>query len=173
MSIEQIQLSRAVATMPLTVTIGRARKDAVSLVYYSKGTRSRAEAYGTENRGSRSTSWWLGSLERRIAESGCEIPVLRDIAAPAGVPTACCEVTSTQGFVMSGLLPFGEKKLLTKKEVAYHLGICPRTVEREIARNRFPRPMRIRGKRLFDKGEIDSYVARLKSERDDPAGGVP
>lgn len=59
-----------------------------------------------------------------------------------------------------------ERKLLTLKDAAGQLAICRRTLEREIARGRFPRPVKIGSGVRIPVGDLDVYLERLESERD-------
>lgn len=53
---------------------------------------------------------------------------------------------------------------LTLKEVAFRLQICRRTLEREIAAGRFPRPLKIgRSVRVLES-DLQAYLERLRSE---------
>lgn len=86
-----IQLSRGVATKGLTVTVSRARTQEVSPYTKKRSLLPRRGLRRGKEGFQKITSRWLGPLERRIAESGREMPVMREFAAPAGVPRACCE----------------------------------------------------------------------------------
>lgn len=58
--------------------------------------------------------------------------------------------------------------LLTLKEVAVRLRVCPRTIQREIAEGRFPSPIRIGRSVRFLETDLDAYLASLKAARPTP-----
>lgn len=55
--------------------------------------------------------------------------------------------------------------LLNALETAKALGICRRTLEREIQRGRFPRPVKIGSASRWPLADVSSYVATLTAER--------
>jgi predicted DNA-binding transcriptional regulator AlpA len=55
--------------------------------------------------------------------------------------------------------------LLTVRETARRLGIARRTLEREVARGNFPSPVKIGAKSLYFIEDIQSYLAKLKEQR--------
>ncbi len=61
--------------------------------------------------------------------------------------------------------PTSEHWLLTIQEVAARLGICRRTLEREINRGRFPRPFKIGKSSRWEVGDVVAYIERLGRER--------
>ena len=65
----------------------------------------------------------------------------------------------------SALSPEGER-LLSVKETAQRLGICRRTLEREVAAKKFHRPLKMRGKSVYFLSDVVDYLAKLKAERD-------
>lgn len=69
---------------------------------------------------------------------------------------------------MSALVEFGDRKLVTVKEVAYALRVCRRTLEREVARGKFPRPLKIGAKSLYRTTDIEHYLAKLEGRRESP-----
>ena len=60
----------------------------------------------------------------------------------------------------------GESRLRSVKEAARRLGVCRRTLEREVCRKKFPPPMKIGAKSVYCVSDVDAYVARLREERD-------
>lgn len=63
--------------------------------------------------------------------------------------------------------PLPEKdSLLTVNETAQRLSICRRTLEREVARKKFPPPVKIGGKSLYFLADVVGHLSRLKAERD-------
>jgi excisionase family DNA binding protein len=59
-------------------------------------------------------------------------------------------------------------RVLTVKEVAAHFRVCRRTIEREIASGRFPRPLKIGRSLRFAEADLRTYVAKLKGESASP-----
>jgi predicted DNA-binding transcriptional regulator AlpA len=55
--------------------------------------------------------------------------------------------------------------LLSPKAAAKALGICRRSLEREIARGKFPRPLKIGSSSRFRWEDITQYLERLTRER--------
>jgi predicted DNA-binding transcriptional regulator AlpA len=55
--------------------------------------------------------------------------------------------------------------LLSPKATAKMLGICTRTLTREIARGRFPPPLKIRSSSRFHLNDVTQYLERLLRER--------
>ena len=55
--------------------------------------------------------------------------------------------------------------LLTIKQVAESLGVCTRTIWREISQRRFPAPLPIRGAARWPASDVAEYIERLKRER--------
>jgi excisionase family DNA binding protein len=55
-------------------------------------------------------------------------------------------------------------ELITIAQAAKRLTVCRRTIEREIARGRFPRPVRIGRALRVPVTELQAYVARLQAE---------
>jgi excisionase family DNA binding protein len=55
-----------------------------------------------------------------------------------------------------------DSEYLTIKEVAAHFRVCRRTIEREIAAGRFPRPLAIGRSLRFTQEDLRGYVAKLK-----------
>lgn len=62
--------------------------------------------------------------------------------------------------------------LLSIREVAQRLGICRRTLEREIIRGHFPRPLKIGKASRWEVGDVVGYIERLGRERS-PDGAAP
>ena len=57
-------------------------------------------------------------------------------------------------------------ELLTKKEVARKFGVCVRTIERYLALNQLPVPIRLpRGHLRWWRKDIDEYLERLRALR--------
>jgi predicted DNA-binding transcriptional regulator AlpA len=67
----------------------------------------------------------------------------------------------------------GEPWLLSIGEVAGRLRICRRTLEREINRGRFPRPLKIGKASRWEVGDVVSYIARLTQQRGPEASAAP
>lgn len=65
------------------------------------------------------------------------------------------------------------KRLLPIPEAAEFLGISPRTIQNDLSRKVFPiKPVRYRGKVLFRREDLDSYVDSLRAgEECDPVSG--
>lgn len=62
-----------------------------------------------------------------------------------------------------------EERLLKLEEVAGILGVCRRTVERLIARQQLPVPVRIGRISRIPASDVAAYIEQLKQERgDDP-----
>lgn len=55
--------------------------------------------------------------------------------------------------------------LLTSKQVALALGVCRRTLEREISRGRFPRPMKVGKSSRWPASDLQAYLDLLNRER--------
>jgi excisionase family DNA binding protein len=55
---------------------------------------------------------------------------------------------------------------LTPKEVAARLRVCRRTIEREIASGRFPRPLKVGRCSRFTESDLAGYEQKLREERD-------
>ena len=55
--------------------------------------------------------------------------------------------------------------LLTRKEAAERLAISKRTLEREIARGKFPRPLKIGRSSRWPASDVLQYLERLSRER--------
>jgi excisionase family DNA binding protein len=53
---------------------------------------------------------------------------------------------------------------LTLKEAAFRLHVCRRTLEREIAAQRFPRPVKIGRSVRVPESDLQAYLAKLRSE---------
>lgn len=70
---------------------------------------------------------------------------------------------------MSSVIPMQEKFLLSVREAAHRLGVSRRTLEREVCRKKFPPPMKIGAKSVYLVSDVESYVARLKADRDSAA----
>jgi excisionase family DNA binding protein len=58
--------------------------------------------------------------------------------------------------------------LLTLKEVAARLRMCPRSIQRKIAEGSFPAPIRIGRSVRFLESELEAYVNALKAARPTP-----
>jgi excisionase family DNA binding protein len=58
-----------------------------------------------------------------------------------------------------------ESHLLSVRETAQRLGIARRTLEREVARKKFPPPLKIGSKSLYTESDVEAYVAKLKEQR--------
>lgn len=71
-------------------------------------------------------------------------------------------VTINQGHAMDA----AKDALLSVKETAQRLSICRRTLEREVARKKFPPPVKIAGKSLYFLSDVVGYLSALKAERD-------
>ena len=56
-------------------------------------------------------------------------------------------------------------RLLTVKEAAHRLGVCRRTLEREVCRKKFPPPMKIGKKSVYLVSDVNAYVDRLQQAR--------
>lgn len=54
--------------------------------------------------------------------------------------------------------------LVSKDEAAKRLGICKRTLEREIAAHKFPRPVRVRRRVLIPVSAIEGYLRRITGQ---------
>jgi predicted DNA-binding transcriptional regulator AlpA len=61
--------------------------------------------------------------------------------------------------------PVGAAALLNIKQVTQALGVCRRTLEREINRQRFPRPVKIGSASRWPSAEVFAYIDRLCKER--------
>jgi excisionase family DNA binding protein len=59
--------------------------------------------------------------------------------------------------------------LLTLKEVAAHLRVCRRTIEREIAAGRFPSPLKIGRCTRVAESDLHAYLERLRRESAGPS----
>lgn len=70
---------------------------------------------------------------------------------------------------MSESIQGGGSRLVAVKETAKRLCISRRTLEREVARGRFPLPLKIGTKSLFLLADIEKYVSELAAKR----RGVP
>lgn len=57
-----------------------------------------------------------------------------------------------------------DSRILTIKEVAAHLRVCRRTIEREIASGRFSHPLKIGRSIRFSEADVRAYLAKLKEE---------
>lgn len=55
--------------------------------------------------------------------------------------------------------------LLTLEEAASRLAISKRTLEREIAAQRFPKPLKIGRASRVPESDVQAYVASLRRER--------
>lgn len=53
--------------------------------------------------------------------------------------------------------------LLTLQQAADRLAVCPRTLEREIQRGRFPRPLKIGRSTRVELSAVLQYVENLRS----------
>jgi predicted DNA-binding transcriptional regulator AlpA len=76
---------------------------------------------------------------------------------------------------MSGVVKesAGEQRwLLSIGEVAGRLGICRRTLEREINRGRFPRPLKIGKASRWEVGDVVAYIERLGEQRGPETAGA-
>ena len=62
--------------------------------------------------------------------------------------------------------PISGSYLISKNEAAKRLGVHRRTLEREVSRNHFPRPLKIGAKSLYAVSEVEAYVRRLMEQRD-------
>ncbi len=62
---------------------------------------------------------------------------------------------------MNALVGESPVLLVTLDDAAQRLSVCKRTLEREIAAGRFPRPIKIGRATRVSVAEIDAYVARL------------
>ena len=60
----------------------------------------------------------------------------------------------------------GDNYLLSVREVVRRLGIARRTLEREVSRKRFPRPLKIGSKSVYRVSDVERYVRSLVAERD-------
>lgn len=58
-----------------------------------------------------------------------------------------------------------EDPILSVNETARQLGVCRRTLEREVASGKFPPPAKLRGKSIFFLSDVLNYLARLKAQR--------
>ena len=65
---------------------------------------------------------------------------------------------------MSGGAP---QLLIALTEAARRLSVHRRTLEREICRMRFPRPLKAGRKTLVRVSDVDEYIRRLEAERDE------
>ena len=74
-----------------------------------------------------------------------------------------------QGFVMETVIQTEEKRLLSKGETARRLGVSRRTLEREVSRKKFPPPLKIGTKSLWESTDVETYVVKLKEQRDHAA----
>jgi len=61
--------------------------------------------------------------------------------------------------------PDTSTQLLSPAAAAKTLGICKRTLEREIARGKFPRPLKIGSASRFQMSDLTQYLDRLSRER--------
>jgi len=59
----------------------------------------------------------------------------------------------------------GQTVLLSIKQAAERLCICRRTLEREIQRGRFPRPVKIGSASRWPASDLNAYLELLNSER--------
>lgn len=55
-------------------------------------------------------------------------------------------------------------QLITLQQAAERLGVCRRTLEREIAHGRFPRPLKIGSATRVELAAVARYVASLRSQ---------
>ena len=69
-----------------------------------------------------------------------------------------------QGFVMEKVIP-AEECLLSVADTAKRLGVCRRTLEREVASGKFPPPVKARGKSLFFLSDVLRHFEQLKAAR--------
>ena len=60
----------------------------------------------------------------------------------------------------------GESRLLSVKQAAQRLGVCRRTLEREVCRKKFPPPMKIGRKSVYLVSDVERYLAKLLAERE-------
>jgi len=59
----------------------------------------------------------------------------------------------------------GHPVLLSIKQAAERLCVCRRTLEREIQRGRFPRPVKIGSASRWPASDLIAYLDRLNAER--------
>ena len=57
------------------------------------------------------------------------------------------------------------ERLLSVVETAKRLGVCRRTLEREVASGKFPPPVKTRGKSLFFLSDVLRHFEQLKAAR--------
>lgn len=55
--------------------------------------------------------------------------------------------------------------LLTIQKVAKSLGVCRRTLEREISRGNFPRPLKVGTASRWPESDLQAYLDRLHQQR--------
>jgi excisionase family DNA binding protein len=63
------------------------------------------------------------------------------------------------------------QSLLTIKQAAQRLNVCRRTLEREIQRGRFPRPLKIGTASRWPAEDVETYLDSLNQSRG-PIGGT-
>ncbi len=58
-------------------------------------------------------------------------------------------------------------RFIAFKAVAKLLGVCERTIRREVERGKFPRPVPLSlGRTLFDRLEVEEWIAKQMSKRE-------
>lgn len=60
-------------------------------------------------------------------------------------------------------------QLITLNEAARRLSVCRRTLEREIQRGRFPRPVKVRRTTRVEVASVERYLSMLRNENGTPA----
>ena len=123
----------------------------------------------SESCGCRSEEWRAGTVEDLTGRVGAVSRLRRSWrdgvhSFPLGKE---CVSESNEGrsSPLNNQGPREEKWLLSKVEVCQRLGICLRTLEREISRGRYPRPLKIGKASRWEVGDVVAYIERLAQER--------
>ncbi len=81
----------------------------------------------------------------------------------ADVPPANTQPSAVT-FVMQSTA-VGASRLLSVREAASLLGVCRRTLEREVCRKKFPPPVKIAGKSCYFVSDVEAYVEKARERR--------
>lgn len=66
-----------------------------------------------------------------------------------------------------------KNNLLTLAQAAQRLSICKRTLEREIAAGRFPRPLKIATASRVLEADLEAYLTQRIGERSQNSNAMP
>jgi excisionase family DNA binding protein len=84
-------------------------------------------------------------------------------AATRSISAANCGLTgSNHEIAVYPLSPAPSGSLLTLRQVAARLGVCRRTIEREIAASRFPPPLKIGRCSRVSESDLATYLETLR-----------